>query len=64
MNSSRLLLPDVECPSCRKRPRVRVSEWLRAAAEATDPGFVVQTYQCHRCHTIYNLTAGAFARAG
>lgn len=62
---SPLLRPAVQCPNakCRATPRWRIPDRERERYAQENPFRVVATYQCHRCHTIYDVTAAAFQRA-
>jgi hypothetical protein len=53
------------CPSCGRRPRVRLHAAGLRRHDDLEPDEPVQTYQCHvtGCRTIYPLAALAFQRA-
>lgn len=57
---SRLLRPEVRCPRCGKRPRLRISETEREAAKNQPAEQLKGTYQCHECGLVYELRAAAY----
>lgn len=57
---SRLLRPDVRCPNCGKRPRIRIVEAEQDVAKRQPAEELKGTYQCHNCGVVYPLRAGAY----
>jgi hypothetical protein len=55
----------VLCPSCRRRPAVRVTEGAMELARGAEPDTVLLTYQCpsRGCHETYPIAAVAFQHA-
>jgi hypothetical protein len=60
---SPLLRPAVRCPNCSATPRWRIPDTERDRYADVAPNRVVATYQCHRCHVVYDVTAEAYQRA-
>lgn len=62
----RLLRPAASCPRCGARPAMRVTPALVRALGGQPATLRVGTYQCQRrgCGAIYDLSAGAYLRAG
>ena len=59
----RLLRPDAQCPRCGNAPRLRIPEEERERYRDDPPERTVLTVQCHRCHAVYEIQAGAIQRA-
>jgi hypothetical protein len=61
-----LLRPAAACPRCGARPAMRVTAALVHALRDRPADERVGTYQCQRrgCGAVYDLTAGAYLRAG
>ena len=62
----RLLRPAASCPRCGARPALRVTQAMVRALDGQAATVRVGTYQCQRrgCGAIYDLSAGAYLRAG
>ena len=58
-----LLVPNVECPRCNKRPALRISVFERNAKRHVDDDELVLTYQCRHCPEVYEITAKAYKGA-
>ncbi|MFL5385585.1 MAG: hypothetical protein ACJ8GN_23955 [Longimicrobiaceae bacterium] len=61
-----LLRPAAACPRCGARPAMRVTAAMVEALRDRPADERVATYQCQRrgCGAVYDLTAGAYLRAG
>jgi len=62
----RLLRPAASCPRCGARPAMRVTLAMVRALDGQPAAVRVGTYQCQRrgCGAIYDLSVGAYLRAG
>ena len=58
-----LLLLDIKCPRCGKRPAVRISEGERAKKMGDADNETVMSYECRRCKEVYVVTAKAYKGA-
>ena len=65
-DGGRLLRPAASCPRCGARPAMRVTAAMVRALAGEDAGTRAATYQCQRrgCGAIYDLSVGAYLRAG
>jgi len=65
-DGGRLLRPAASCPRCGARPAMRVTAAMVRALAGHDAGTRLATYQCQRrgCGAIYDLSVGAYLRAG
>ncbi len=65
-DAGRLLRPAASCPRCGARPAMRVTAAMVRALAGEDAGTRAATYQCQRrgCGAIYDLSVGAYLRAG
>ena len=61
-----LLRPAAACPRCGARPAMRITAAMVHALRDRPADERVATYQCQRrgCGAVYDLTAGAYLRAG
>ena len=58
-----LLVLAVKCPSCGKRPAVRISESEREQKMSVADDETVMSYECRRCRVVFVVTAKAYKGA-
>lgn len=53
------------CPSCRRRPKVRLRAAMIELANLKEPDEVLESYECHGrdCDAKYEIAAIAYQRA-
>ena len=58
-----LLVPDVECPRCHRKPALRISVLEQSEKMKQRDDLEVLSYRCRHCGEMYIITAKAYKGA-